>query len=239
LENVEGLDRLFFELASESRLSILRELQTKNLKMQEIARRLDLTATDAFRQLERLSAALLVQRQPDGAYALTQYGKLELHLSSSMDFVFKNKQYFLTHDIWRLPRQFVNRIGELSQATLRMGLIESTFKASQLIGEAKQYMWGISPEPLLQTFDLLTKQIPKGVEYKILSPQPPAKFPNLESRTLSDSPVILALTEKEAALCFRFIDGRVDYAGFIGNDENFLAWIKDLFLYYWEKGKRS
>ena len=89
MENAERLDRLFFELASESRLNILQELQTKNLKMQEIARRLDLTATDAFRQLERLSAALLVQRQPDGAYALTQYGKLELHLSSSMDFRIK------------------------------------------------------------------------------------------------------------------------------------------------------
>jgi len=215
------------------------KLQTKNLKMQEIARQLDLTATDAFRQLERLSAALLVQRQPDGAYALTQYGKLELHLSSSMDFVLKNKQYFLTHDVWRLPQQFVNRIGELSQATLRMGLIESTFKASQMIGEAKQYMWGISPEPLLQTFDEINKQIPKGVEYRILSPQPPAKFPNLESRTLSVSLIILALTEKEAALCFRFIDGRVDYAGFIGNDETFLNWVKDVFLHYWEKGKRN
>ena len=95
MENAESLDRLFFELASESRLNILRELQTKNLKMQEIARRLDLTATEAFRQLERLSTAFLVQRQPDGAYALTQYGKLELHLSSSMEFILKNKKYFL------------------------------------------------------------------------------------------------------------------------------------------------
>ena len=238
MENAESLDRLFFELASESRLNILRELQTKNLKMQEIARRLDLTATEAFRQLERLSTAFLVQRQPDGAYELTQYGKLELHLSSAMDFVLKNKQYFLTHDTLQLPRQFVNRIGELSQATLKMGLIESTFKSSQMIGEAKQHMWAISPEPLPQAFDALTKQIPKGVEYKILSPQPPAKFPNLENRTLAYSPAILALTEKEAALCFRFMDGRVDYAGFIGNGEVFLNWVKELFLCYWDRGKR-
>jgi len=238
LDDTESLDRLFFELASESRLSILRELQSKNLKMQEIARRLDLTATEAFRQLERLSAALLVQRQPDGAYALTQYGRLELHLSSAMDFVLRNKQYFLTHDIWLLPRQFVNRIGELSQATLKMGLIESTFKSSQMIGEAKQRMWAISPEPLPQSFDTLATQIPEGVEYRILSPQLPVKFLNLENRTLTESPAILALTEKEAALCFRFMDGRVDYAGFIGDGEVFLNWVKDLFLYYWDKGKR-
>jgi hypothetical protein len=99
-------------------------------------------------------------------------------------------------------------------------------------------MWGISPEPLPQPFDVISKQIPKGVEYRILSPQPPAKFPNLENRTLSDSPTVFALTEKEAAVSFRFTDGRADYAVFIGNDATFLNWVKDLFLYYWDKGKR-
>jgi predicted transcriptional regulator len=100
-------------------------------------------------------------------------------------------------------------------------------------------MWAVSPEPLLpQPFDEIAKQIPKGLEYRILSPQQPVRLPNLENRTLSDSPVILAFTEKEAALCFRFLDGRVDYAGFIGSEPTFLNWVKDLFLYYWEKGKR-
>jgi len=70
-------------------------------------------------------------------------------------------------------------MSEISQATLRTGLIESTFKSSQLIGEAKQYMWGVSPEPLPQPFEEIAKQIPKGVEYRILSPQPPARLANL------------------------------------------------------------
>ncbi len=78
MEDNIGLEKLFFELASESRLSILRELKKENLKMQEIARRLDVTPTEAFRQLERLSTAVLVQRQPDGMFALTEYGKLVL-----------------------------------------------------------------------------------------------------------------------------------------------------------------
>jgi predicted transcriptional regulator len=238
LENAESLDRLFYDFASESRLDILRVLQTENLKMQEIARRLDLTATEAFRQLERLSAALLIQRQPDGSYALTQYGKLELHFASTMGFVLKNKQYFLTHDIWRLPQQFLNRIGELSKATLTMSVVESTTKYAKIIEAAQQYMWGISPEPLPTPLDVVSKQIPKGVEYRILSPQPPAKFPNFEHRTLSDSPAGFALTEKEAAVSFWFNDGRVDYAAFFGNDPTFLNWVKDLFLYYWDKGKQ-
>jgi predicted transcriptional regulator len=62
---------------------------------------------------------------------------------------------------------------------------------------------------------------------------------NFENRTICDVPVILAVTEKDATLCFRFLDGRVDYASFSGSDPMFLNWVKDLFLYYWNKGKRA
>jgi predicted transcriptional regulator len=49
------LDQLFYELASEDRLAILRELCSSSMKMQDIARKLDLTATEASRQLQRMS----------------------------------------------------------------------------------------------------------------------------------------------------------------------------------------
>jgi predicted transcriptional regulator len=204
MEN-EGIEKLFFELASESRLSILRELQTENLKMQEIARRLDVTATEAFRQLERLSAALLVQKQPEGTFAITQYGKLVLQLSSSLDFAFKHKEYFLTHDVW--------------------GIAE-----------------GVVPELM---GPVMSERALKGLKLKFLIPEnrlsaeppPPTTPRNIEIRSLSDIPAIIAVTEKEAAACFRLAGRRMDYAGFYGKDPAFLNWVKELFLYYWDKGK--
>ncbi len=239
METPEGIEKLFFELASESRLDLLRELNQKNWKMNDVARKLDLTATETFRQLQRLSEALLIQKQPEGTYAITQYGRLVLELSASLEFAFKHKQYFVAHDLWRLPTQSVKRIGELSGATLKMGMVESTVKSSQLIGEAEKFMWGVSPEPLPKDFQTMSEQVPKGVEYRVLSPQPPTKLRNLENRTLLDPPVIFAVTEKEAVVCFRFADGRVDYAGFFGSDPTFLGWVRDLFLYYWDKGKQQ
>src|SRR4030042_448495 len=143
LEN-EGIEKLFFELASESRLSILRELQTEKLQMQEIARRLDVTATEAFRQLQRLSEALLVQKQPEGTFAITNYGKLVLQLASSFEFVSKHKDYFLSHDVWRLPLQFVNRIGELSQTKLIIDAMENINRGERMFIEAEQYAWGLA-----------------------------------------------------------------------------------------------
>jgi hypothetical protein len=86
---------------------------------------------------------LLVQRQPEGSYTITEYGKLVLQLSSSLEFVFRHQEYFLTHDIWRLPYQFVNRLGELSQTSLRTDTMESISKAEQILREAEQYVWGL------------------------------------------------------------------------------------------------
>lgn len=239
MQNQDGMERLFFELASESRLGILRELHTKNLRMQEIARRLDLTATEAVRQLKRLTEASLIQRRPEGSYAITEYGKLVLQLSSSLEFVFKHQEYFLTHDIWRLPHQFVNRIGELSQANLMTDTMEGVSKAEQILREAEQYVWGLGEGRFTEAMSTIAnEQTRKGIEYKILSPLPPGKLQNLENRTLSDIPAVFVLTEKEAVICFRLIGGRADYAGFFGKEPIFLSWVKDLFLYYWDKGKR-
>lgn len=126
MDKQEGIERLFYELASESRLGILLELKEKNWKMNDVARKLNLTTTETFRQLQRLSKALLVQKQPEGTYAITEYGRLVLELSSPIEFVLKHKEYFLTHDVWRLPHQFVKRLSELSQTSLRMGMIETS-----------------------------------------------------------------------------------------------------------------
>lgn len=244
----EGLDKLFFELASESRLSILHQLRMENLKMQEIARRLDVTPTEAFRQLERLSSASLVQRQPDGTFALAEFGKLVLQISSSFDFISKHKKYFSTHDLMKLPSQFVNRLGELSGAELEMDTIKNLNMGAQAFTEAEQYAWGMGEGTIPQQMtSVMNQRVEQGMQVKMLISQErlpaganlPEMPKNVELRGLSDLPAIIVLTEKMAGVCFRQLGGRMDYAGFFGGDPTFHNWVKDLFMYYWEKGKRT
>lgn len=241
-----GVEKLLFELASESRLNILRELQKEKLKMQEIARRLDVTATEAFRQLERLSSALLVQRQPDSTFALAEYGKLILQLSSSLDFVSKYKDYFSTHHLMHLPLQFVNRLGELSQTKLVSDTIETLNIATHAYAEAEEYGWGIAEGTIPENVSpIMEERIQKGVKLRFLIPE--NRLPtnlstiskNWEMRGLLNLPAIVVLTEKEALVCFRQVGGKMDFAGFFGTEPTFRKWVKDLFIYYWEKGKRA
>ena len=217
LENREGIERIFFELASESRLSILRQLEEENCKLNDIARKLDLTPTEAFRQLQRLTEACLVQKLPDGTYGTTQLSRLALQFASSLEFIFRHKEYFLTHDVFRLPPQFIDRIGELSKATLHMGTIENIDRGMQMVKEANEYMWGIGESSgFKDSATIINEQIRKGVKFKILGPEgvpslhstsPPALSKNLEVRVLCELPAILLLNEKEAVFFWGYRGG--------------------------------
>ncbi|HUJ84610.1 MAG TPA: hypothetical protein VLV84_03295, partial [Candidatus Acidoferrales bacterium] len=68
--------------------------------------------------------------------------------------------------------------------------------------------------------------------------RPSNRRPEVEERTLTTIPAIIVCTEKEAAVCLLSAEGRADYAGFFGTDPLFRKWVNDLFLYFWNTGKR-
>ena len=242
MENQDQIERLYFELSSESRLSILRDLNKQGGKMREIARRLDLTTTEAFRQLQRLSDSMLVQKNQEGAFSVTEYGLLVLRFSSFFEFIHSHREYFATHNVRRIPNQFLDRIGELSNADFSTNAMGNINAAERRTREAEEYMWGGGVEQPLDIRVAVQENIPKGVKYKFLFPKRfiprervlPAQV--AEWRSMEDLPANFCITEKEAGISFCYVDGRVDYVSFVGKDPEFVGWVKDLFLYYWDKG---
>jgi predicted transcriptional regulator len=242
----EGLDKLLFDLASEDRLAILRELNLKALKMNEVAKKLGLTSTENFRQLQRLSEAKLIQKQPEGEYTLTEYGKLTLYLLPALEVTYKHRDYFLSHNIWTLPTAFVNRIGELAGASLSMDTIENVNHAAHVVSETEKYVWGLGDRALESVGPAMAQGMKGGVKYRFmfreaLLPQyKPVldELPTVEKRTLLTIPGLIFCTEKEAALCLQTTDGRMDYTGFYGKDPAFVNWTRELFCYYWDRGQR-
>ena len=242
MEKGKGIEKLFFDLASESRIGIVRELKEQNLKNNELGGKLDLTSTEVFRQLQHLTETLIVQKLPDGTYTITNYGKLTLQLLQSLEFTFKHKEYFLNHDVWRLPYQFVNRLGELSRSTLCMDTIENINRSGHIVSEAEEYVWLMGEKPLESTGPMIALQVPKGVRFRFIFYESSLRNYNtvlgetshVEMRTLTDIPGIILCTEKEAGICLPSTEGRMDYAGFYSKDQVFVNWARDLFLHYWE-----
>ena len=250
MENRRGIEKLFFELASESRLSILRELSKKNSKLNDVARQLDLTQTEAFRQMQRLTETFLVEKKPDTTYGITEFGKLVLHQTLTFEFISVHRDYFLMHDIWLLPTQFVDRIGTLSNASLQLDPIENINMISNMIKETEQFLWGIGESAGIENLNnLMNQKIAARVQFRFLGPAsihspnyeiPTSASKNFEVKVITtDVPVFVLVTEKEAAVGFRCIGGRLDYSGFIGKDFAFRNWAKDLFLHYWNNTKEK
>jgi len=238
----EGVDRLYYDLASETRIQILRQIQKENIRMNEIARRLDLTATEIFRQIQKLSEASLIQKNQEGFYFLTTYGNLLLQLGAPVEFVFKHRQYFLTHDVSKLPTAFINRLGELSETRLETDVIASMNLIEKIVKEGEEYEYFLGEKALSHMEPVLQTKSAAGVKFRFLFPRKllPSSSEvwvehNIEGRGLLDIPAFLSLTEKEAIICLPTLEGKLDYLGFSGSDKSFLNWAKDLFLSYWER----
>jgi predicted transcriptional regulator len=245
MEDEGGVQKLFYELSSESRLSILGELQVNSLRMQPLARKLDLTDTEAFRQLQRLSEALLIQKETNGTYSITQYGRLVMHLSNSFNFAYRHRDLLLNREVTRLPEKFIDRIGELAGAEVSTNMFVIINALENIIEGAEEYVWAIAENPTESLASKMHTQIFKGVKFRVMYPESiahlypliPGEPGIVERRTISDLPVTMIVTEKEAGFTFVSTDERPDYVAFRSSDPVFTSWVHDLFLYYWELGK--
>ncbi len=247
MEESEEVSKVLFELSSNRRANILFEVSKEHLKMQQIAKLLDMNVTEAFRHLQRLSEAKLVEKKVDGTYAITSLGKLATGFLSGFNFILKNADYFLEHDIYSLPYEFVNRLNELSEAEFCKEAMTGFNRVRKMVFDAKKYLWSIAEQVDSSHVEPTTTKVAKGLDFKFIMQQDLAKgFAKAKdidvlvgrSRFLSKVPVTLVINESEATVVFRTHSGVMDYTGLFGVDEKFCKWCNDLFLYYWEKSER-
>jgi predicted transcriptional regulator len=244
VENQQGIDKLFFELASESRIGILRQLQKRSWKMHELGESLDLTSTETFRQLQRLSKEAFAAKDADGNYSLTPFGELVLFLSPAFEFIFRHRQYFLEHDIWQLPTEYIFRIGELNSGALCTSLPEVVKHVEEMIKNADEHIWTFTSQVFLAHGRAVEERCREGVKFRSLHPKEmlasELEYPEIshciERRYLPKVSGVLVVTEKEAMVALPFIGGNLDIAAFFGSDAAFRGWACDLYMHFWGQG---
>jgi predicted transcriptional regulator len=237
--------KVLFELSSDRRANILLELGKKNLKMQQIAKCLDMTVTETFRHLQRLSDAKLVEKKVDGTYAITSLGSLASGLISSFSFILKNADYFLEHDVFSLPYEFVNRLGELSAGEFCGDTLVALNRTRKIVYEAEEYLWAMAEQSESSHTPVANEKISKGLKFRFIMQQNLAKTIQIapeiehlkERKYLERICATLLISEKESAFHLRRGNGQMDYVGFFGTDEKFRKWTRDLFMHNWERAK--
>ena len=253
---------IFFELASEQRLSILFKLSNQSSKLAQLAKDLDVTMQEVHRNVNRLQDSGLIRKDANGQFSLTTFGTTILQQIPTMNFLSRNKDYFSDHYLGDIPMKFVHRIGALDNSEYLEGLVAVLERWKQIYNSSREYIFGMLPQiPLELIESLLAKIKQSGIKFNyILSQQTivPKKRADLlkdagfndllkqglvERRMVDKMPVAVILNEKEATVMFPTLKKGQAVADmnslFYSGKENalFHEWCLDYFRYCWYSSK--
>ena len=260
--DMERLCDLYFELSNDDRLEILFRLRETPMTVTRLARELEITTQECSRHTARLSEALLIAKNPEGAYSLTPYGRLSLKFIAGPSFVAEHRDYFNAHSLDVHPRELVARIGELGAGKLTGNAMVSFGIVENLMRVAEEYIWMIHDQYLLSILPLCVDALKRGVllrtvelksreDRRNLNPERPGyiseededffieswKAKTTQSAFLDEIPVFLYISEKEAIIAFPLGEGGFDYIGFTSSDPAFQGYCCDVFSHYYDIGE--
>jgi predicted transcriptional regulator len=236
---------LLFVLASADRLKILRELDQGPLRLTQVAHKLSATVQETSRHIERLSESKLIVKDPEGLFRLTPVGRLVLSILPSFKLLHDEKDYFLSHDLSKLPVAFLHRFGELKEYRRINQLDDALARSEDVIKGAKKYVWLMADQLIRQSYP---HEHPGSVSFRLILPKTVDANSvervrgrigqALQTAFANDIGAALVMNEKNAAVFFPAPDGRMDLTrGFAGEASEFHSWCSDLFEHYWNSSQ--
>jgi predicted transcriptional regulator len=236
---------LMFELSHPERLHILNMLQKKPMRLSQISKKLEITTAEVSRHLDRLSKAKLIDRDSESSFHLTHFSGIILAEIAKIDFITENIDFFLNHDLSRIP-EHLQWLDSMATGEFTKGTLETSSLIKDISVKAEDYILVISAEVMRGMVDLDCTRHDEGVIFKKIYPED-ADMPeeymarlgeSFEIRTLEDVPLGLKMSEKMGGVALRDTGGKVDYSmGLVGEHESFRRWVRAIFDHYWSCAK--
>jgi predicted transcriptional regulator len=255
---LQYLEELLFILASRDRLTLLYEIGVEKRRSSQLTAKLSATRQETSKHLTRLRNAKLIEKDSDGFFSLTAFGEIILNLLPSINFLMQNREYFLSHDMSSLPREFKERIGELQEGEYAEKVGSILAHIQQVVQYAEEYIWLMADHPLGGEGHITEsgKLESSNVTWRIIVPASSINIHWTRLRTSvgthkgrieyhliedpNDIKVGIALNEKIAGLTFPNTTGKLDFnSGFRSDNPVFRQWCQDLFEYHWSKVGRN
>jgi predicted transcriptional regulator len=244
---MEDLADLLFAVASVDRVTLFSAIAKERLRLTQLAAKLSASTQETSRHLSRLQEAKIIEKEADGCFNLTAFGKALLVLLPSLKFLTEHREYFLSHDISVLLLEFLERIGELEKSEFAHGVGVILSYTAQVFREAGRYVWLASDNVMdLSTLgvraasgNLLLRIIVPAASIGGATPLNAELRNETEVRLLDKVNAGLALNEKTAGVSLPDLTGKIDFnSGFGSGDPNFHKWCADLFMFHWSRAKK-
>lgn len=251
---MDDFSSLLFELSSIDRLDILTLLRKKPLKLSHVSRKLNFTVQETSRNLNRLLESELITKNVDGTFSLTSYGEAAFNLLPGFKFLHRNRKYFSTHSISKLPHYFKSNLGILDDFDLVDDVMIVFNNIEKMIKNAEDFVWILTDQVLASTIPHLTDALLRGIEFRLVMPidyaptgdvrelvsspifEKASRNRTLENRFIEEINLFLCLSEKEVSvIAFLNSENKLDYKGFRTKKMSGIEWTKILFNYYWNK----
>jgi predicted transcriptional regulator len=255
---LERLAELLFILASIDRLTLLSEIAIEKRRLSQLTTKLSATPQETSKHLTRLRDAKLIEKNSEGFFCLTAFGKIIVNALPSIRFLTQNREYFLSHDISFLPLEFIERLGELQENEYGEKVGAILAHVQQVVQYAEEYIWLMADHTLggqgyvtgsgkLESTSSVTWRViipaDSSIDWTRLRRSVGTHKGRIEYHLVEDPNDIkagMALNEKIAGVTFPDITGKLDFnSGFRSDNLVFRKWCQDLFVFHWnKKGKR-
>jgi predicted transcriptional regulator len=260
----ENTARTFFELGSSQRISILFKIAEGKYNLAKLSKDLGCTMPEVRRNIIRLTNSGFVERESDGTFFLTTFGKTILEQIPTLDFLSRNRDYFSDHTISPLPLKFIRRIGSLSNSRLISGLVSIDEKLKEIYSRSQEYVYAMIPEVPIDLIESIAARLKKvenkGFRFSYILPThatvPKRRKGLLETlgfdellkkgtveRKMVNSLVIgVVLNDEQACVMFPRIQRsdkiEIDMNSmFYGNNPDFHEWCLDYYRYIWHNAR--
>ena len=260
----ENTARTFFELGSAQRIAIMIKIAESKCNLAKLSKDLHSTMPEVRRNIIRLTNNKFIEREYDGRFVLTTFGKTILEQIPTLDFLSRNKDYFSDHILSPLPPKFRRRIGSLSNSILISGFVSVNECLKDIYDKSQKYAYAIIPEVPLDLIESIAARL-KRAENKdfrfsyILSTHAIVprrrrdllealgydellKKGTVERRMVNSLLVGVVLNDTQACVTFPRIqkNNKIDTdmtSMFYSDDPDFHEWCLDYYRYIWHNSR--
>jgi predicted transcriptional regulator len=257
LSDISPISEIFTELASETRCAILTSLDKRPARVSSLARELEITVQDVFRNINRLSEAGFVRRGTDtsgsGAFQLTELGRLVVKQIPYFVVLNKYHKLFEDHTFTDIPKKFVQRIGVLQNCEVIENVTPVLEKLKKLESGAREYLkimvsqaWPeegrILTDRAMNNVDVWTiiggntvfpREVIENVRPNIIDMQRSGK---IKGKMLEKVNIALYISDSQSAIMLPNMKGEVDMSVLLFSaDSTFNEWCLDIFNHMWEQ----
>ncbi|MCS6768183.1 MAG: helix-turn-helix domain-containing protein [Candidatus Nitrosocaldus sp.] len=254
-EDVHLTADLLYELASPSRCAILYELLRRGeARLSDVARVLNMSMQEAHRNMTRLVDAGLAAKNTNGRFMLTEYGILAARQLDYFMFIAKHRDLLRSYNVAGVPSMFINRLSELANCRVVLGVSAVLEKLKALEAGAEEYINIIVAQAWYEEGSILIDRLSNGISVRMIFtsstivpkeiidsdiPKVMRGFKikgTLDTRLVDGVGAAVYISERQAGLMLPNPSGIFDMNMLLlSDDRRFHTWCNDLFMHYWSR----